>query len=112
MPNAAEIIINLVDKIAPDFVIECVKATGRPEKLSIYPRLLERWREEKNFDALAKLGTKEAVDILIEALKDEDFWMRRKAVYALSKIGEQAIPYLIPLLKDNTQIYVRKLSMP
>lgn len=93
MPKAVEMFIELVDKIAPDFVPECLKVTGRPQKLSIYPKLLERLRTKKDFDALATLGTREAVNILIEALKDEDLEVRLEAALALGKIGSPR-PYL------------------
>lgn len=110
MPNAAEMFIELVDKIAPDFVPECVKATGKPQALSIYPELLERWR--RDFDALAKLGTKEAVAILIEVLKDKNSEVRWEAAYALDNIGASvAIPYLIPFLKDkNSEVRMRAVE--
>ena len=61
-------------------------------------------------EALGRIGSKEAVPHLIEALKDEDWNVRFKAAEALGEIGsKEAAPHLIEALKDEN-LNVRKAA--
>jgi HEAT repeat protein len=51
--------------------------------------------------ALGNIGDPRAVPALIEALKDEDEYVRSYAASALGKIGKPAVPALIEALKHE-----------
>jgi HEAT repeat protein len=53
-------------------------------------------------ETLGKIGNKRAIEPLIETLKDEEEEdiVREYAVYALEKIGEPAVRYLLAALKE------------
>jgi HEAT repeat protein len=62
-------------------------------------RLLAAWALE---DALGKIGDPQALPALLEALKDENGYVRRAAAEALGEIGDpQAVPALLEALKDE-----------
>jgi HEAT repeat protein len=51
-----------------------------------------------------KSGDTSAVPVLIKALKDNDWYVREKAAYALEKIRDKsAVPALIEALRDESQ---------
>ncbi len=51
--------------------------------------------------ALGEIGNERAVDVLIAALHDEDFYVRGRATSALCKIGGKAVDSLIAALNDD-----------
>ena len=51
--------------------------------------------------ALGEIGNKKAVDPLIAALHDEDFYVRSRATSALCKIGGKAVDPLIAALDEE-----------
>jgi len=52
----------------------------------------------------------EVLEPLIEALKDEDFWVPTKAAYALVKIGAPVVEPLIEVLKDENSDVRRRAA--
>ena len=58
---------------------------------------------------MGRIGNQQAVDALIQALKDEDKKVRYCAALALGRIGnQQAVETLIQALKDKDKIITRK----
>ncbi len=67
------------------------------KKLNAKNRILRR----KAASALGEIGNEKAVDPLIAALHDKDFYVRGRATSALCKIGEKAVDPLIAALHDE-----------
>ena len=62
-------------------------------------------------EALSNIG-EDAVPALIQALQDQDEWVRSRATLALGRIGggaEDAVPALMQTLQDK-DVYVRKYA--
>ncbi len=55
----------------------------------------------KAASALGEIGNEKAVDVLIAALHDEDYYVRGRATSALCKIGGKAVDMLIAVLDDE-----------
>jgi len=79
--------------------------TAHEEKFSLYVKTLKDTNPALRCCAAQVLGRacdEEALEPLIQALEDEDSWVRKHVVEALGRIrNAKAIPYLEKLVDDN-----------
>lgn len=62
----------------------------------------------KAVEALGKIGDYKAHDVLLEALKSKEFFIRAYAAYALGRLNDkEAIPFLLKLLVSDKNYLVR-----
>jgi hypothetical protein len=80
----------------------CELALAYLDARAATPKLVQANLSITKFVALARLGTPEAVDHLIDALQSDDAETRRLALQGIQEAGRWAAPLLVELLDDQS----------
>ena len=113
-PRDNKFVINLIpvlsdkNKNVKYAAVEALKAIGLTPTSNIKNLLLisEQNTCEDIIESLGKIGSQEAISILIEVLEDKRIYNQKYAIKALGKIGTNAkssVPILINFLKNGSQ---------